>query len=321
MLQKIISQTNSSITDISTPTQVLTCGVDSVLTSFFWFTPYRSSDFPEIECDKTYFFLYSTDHNQNFSQAACYWGKGNNLDLSDFQEVGLVVTGYLAETPFLYRFPDADRPIFLYYHTVDSNPINLCGGQETNLITTSGGALHTATWTQEANPMGCQGDGQNHTGYIRFWDIEGVLTGNHSFIGAAPADWQRATTSDGLSFTTLNTYINYDVFLETGRSWALSWMEVFNYNNKYYAFVNSMDNNLAFSLGDFPTAGLHLVEINADLEIVRLIKTLNNNSLDQAFSFFIEGNTAHFYRQSGRTDYPDTYYGYLAYSNMSLLGL
>src|SRR5690606_13724923 len=97
----IISQSSIGEFQLASPIQnVLTLGTDVTPNSIYWFRPYLSSEFPEITCDKTYLFLYSTDHDSGGGGGGIYWGKGNNLDCSDFEELGLIIEGYQAETPF-----------------------------------------------------------------------------------------------------------------------------------------------------------------------------------------------------------------------------
>lgn len=322
MIQKIISQQYQFNNDITTPIDTLEVAVDVTTDSIYWFTPYKSSDFPEITCDKDYFFLWSTDHDSG--AGGIWWGKGNNLDLSDFVEVAKITDGYQAETPFLYRFPNATRPISLYYHTLQTNPINSCSpaSQETNLITTTGGTLDGATWVQETNPLGCQGTvgsiTQNHVGYLRFWNLGGTLIGNHHFQGSVPLTFQRSTSSDGLSWTHQTPYTQYNPFLEAGRSYNLSWGLYFTRGDKYYGIVNSSDDLDSFSGGSVPTGKIHLVEVNTDLEIINIVKTLNDNQQSQGWSFYLDNNTIHCYRQTGRTDKPLTFSDFLGYATLDI---
>lgn len=321
MLNIINSQNTDVLLDIS-PVAAIEAEVDVTSDSIFWFTPYLASDFPEITCDKKYFFLWSTDHDAG--AGGIWWGKGDKLDLSDFVEISAspIFSGFQAETPFLYRFPLASRPIYLYYHTDAADSSNTCngGGQETRLRSTAGGELHTATWTDEGHPLGCS-VGQNHSGYLRFWNINGTLRGNHSLIGGIPSTWGKSTTTDGLSWTQESSYLSYDVFLETNREWALSWGYVFEYYGQLYGFFNDLDDTVGFSLGSTPQGRAHLCRINENIEITELIKTFDVPNKTQPYSFFVEGDTAHFYRQTGRVDYPATFDANLYYATLDLTPL
>ena len=321
MIHKIMSQgdTTADFGEISTVVDTLEAGVDTTSTTIYWFRPYKSADFPEITCDKDYFFLWSTDHDPAFV-GGIYWGKGNNLDLSDFVEVGLMFNADQAETPFLYRFPDAvsGRKIHLYYHTINGS----CSGQNSRLRTTTGGDLSSLTWTQETDPISCQGSvngvTQNHTGYLRFWELGSGLVCNHHFNGTVPLTFQRGTTTDGLTFANLPIYSEYHPFIESGRSYTLSWAECFKIRGEYYGLINSADDFNSFSGGTFSTGKLHLVKVNSSLEVTALLSTITGDVQQQGFDIYIEGTTAHLYRQTGRINRPLTFNDYLGYSTFDL---
>lgn len=315
-----LTQSDNTIGDISPIVNTIEAGVDITHSSIAWFTPYKSSDFPEIICDKDYFFIWSTDHDDN---GGIDWGKGNNLDLSDFEEVGAMFPApfYSAETPFLVRYPNHERPIHLYYHTTDNNPANVCGGsQETNLRTSNGGDLSNISWTQEAQPMECFA-GQTHSGYLRFWDFGTKTIGTYLSPGvvAIPSSYGRAVTTDeGFSFTRINTYIDYDKFLPENRAWLLIFGSMFKIGTTFYFLTNSKNALANVSSDVIPSGRVFLIEINDDLEVVRVVSELNHGNMDQLFSFYVEGNTAHFYRQTGRLNFPLTYNPFLGYATLDI---
>lgn len=170
--------------------------------SFLFFEPYLAADYPEITCDKKYFFIYSTDHGAGDANGACYWGKGDRLDLADFEELGVIISGLQAETPHIIREPGAARPIRFFYHVVFDRGISPNNEQETRMMSTTGGELHTATWL-DADPIDVLGVDlpQDHTGYNKSWLFDGVRSATHykeqSLAGNVSGTVQVSTTEDG----------------------------------------------------------------------------------------------------------------------------
>lgn len=305
MLLQILSANNSSvpqITDVPDPVQVLDVPLDITLPSIYWFKPYLASDYPEITCDKTYFFLWSTDHDQaGAMDGGIWWGKGNNLDLSDFTEEALVIDGYQAETPKLWRFPGETRPIYLYYHTIQSNPINVGTAQETNLITTAGGnTLDAVTWTQESNPLGLNG-GETHTGYFNFWEQEnGDLKGTH-FTGGSnlpvslPDMVYSVLDADGLGVTR-GSSVDLENNIPTGFYWSPSFGEFFKLYDKWWWLGTINDRTTGGA-----DAELAIFEANSNFELTRLVSLLNQSDATsyarKTWSIYIDLNSkiAHCY--------------------------
>lgn len=322
MITNIIKEQSKQITPILFSNKIQV-SVDSVLDSFLWVYPYLTSDFPEITCDKKYFFLYSPDHDQTLV-GGLTMAKGDYLDLRDFEEIGIIRTGHQAETPLLKRFPNEDRPIFLYYHTIDTNPINLCGGnnQETNLMTTTGGDLVNSIWTDETNPLDCQGtvDGvaQNHTGYLNYWNIEGNLIGYHSFGNSGGTSYyQKSTTSNGKNWFHNNPYSKEDVSFGNNRWYQLNRMTPFKRKNGWYAIVQSADIDTNISGGDNAAGQLHIVKLDDRGNITEKLFDLTEANIQPA-TVYIEGNTAHIYKNTGRPDEPQTFTDFLSYSFLDL---
>ena len=207
LLQTIISQGSVSFSDIETPVEVLEIGTDITPTSLYWLRPHLASDFPSVTCDKTYFWVYGSDHD--IGSGGIYWGKGNNLDMSDFEELGLIISGDQAETPFADFYTGTTNPFHLYYH-VDAGAPGSGGVQRTRVITTTGGLLHTATYTASAGVLGAE-TGDQHLGYMKYWDVNGVKKAIHYKTGASLPDnigtWQKSViASDGFSATRGDLY-------------------------------------------------------------------------------------------------------------------
>ena len=176
--------------------------------SLYWFVPYRAADFPEVDAGlNAYFALYSTDHDNG--NGGIYWGTFSNPDLSDFTEQGLIWdasdsggSNDQTETPCLVRNPDdATRPLYLFFHEED-NGTNYGGltAQQTRLITSAGGILHSATWVDEGAVMPHSASSP-HTGYqhvVRRGTGDWVSWGLDQ--GGASASFAFRTSSDGKSW-------------------------------------------------------------------------------------------------------------------------
>lgn len=182
--------------------------VDVSPTIFFWFRPYLASDFPEIVCDKKYFFLYSTNHAGETEDyyGGVWWGKGDNLDLSDFVEVAQVLPSeYQIETPFLIRIPEAEcgdsEVLHLFFHPNQSWPGE--SYQETRLYTSVGGfTLDNVTWTDNGTVLGLEA-GETHTGYCKVYK-NGVsdYTAIHLTKGGqTPQPFYTSFSADGRNWT------------------------------------------------------------------------------------------------------------------------
>lgn len=299
ILQQIISQNTAagtSISDVTTFTEVLTPSTDVTPDTILWFTPYLSALFPEIPCDKTYFFLYSTDHDS--SDGGIWWGKGNNLDLSDFVEISStpIVIGYQAETPFLYRFPNETEPIYLYYHTFALDPSN-SGHQETHLITTTGGELHSASWTDRGKPLGSE-LGDDHTGYLKFWNNGVNLIGIHYKEGASPPNnigvWQYSViASDGFTATRGGLF-DSTTHITSGRFVVPTYGTIFYLYGQWW-WLGETETTTGLSLTS-ATKGLVLCKMNSDFEITEQVVELNGGDIGQyGFYPYISGLTAHIY--------------------------
>jgi len=214
---------SAEIYDLTRP---LYAGVDIVKSGFYFFKHYETADYQNAACDKKYFFLYSTDHN--IGAGGLYLGKGNNLDLSDFVEVGLIHENYQAETPW---YLEMDGISYLYYHTATEDPRN-AGLQQTQLFTYSGppAELHLMSLVAQDQPLGIFGD-DNHTGYAKIYDIStNRVIATHIRKRGLPQPWARSVSTDrGLTFTREED-IDTKTGIETGYFFKPSIGTYFNFN-------------------------------------------------------------------------------------------
>lgn len=288
-----------------------------------WFKPYLASLFPEITCDKTYIFLYSTDHKTS-NIGGIYWGKGNNLNCSDFVEQGLIIDVYQAESPQLVRIPssicgDSDV-IHLYYHTNTSDPTN-SSRQQSHLITTAGGLLHTTTWTQRGLILGGT---EAHTGYLKVYE-KGISTyqGIHILAGGVPQEYGFSASTTGRLYTRINEF-NRTFYLPIGFQYkpvtGIFIIDLYN-NNWYIGNVVPVD-----FVGDTTFC---LIKLNANLQPKQFCINLNNNVgipivIEKSYGdleVYIENSIAYLYWTDGvgsvkfakynlsnLLNYPDTSY-------------
>lgn len=300
MLLQIISQASSEIPeiqDVETPTLVVPIA-NLTATSVYWFRAYPTSMLPNMTWTTDYFFLWSTDHDAG--DGGVWWGRGNNLDCSDFEEASAtpIIDGYQAETPKPYYFAGETRPTYLYYHTIGTNPINSPSIQQTNLITTASGELHSATWTQESNPLGNQ-VGDAHTGYLNFWEQDnGDLKGTHFKVGSSlptlPTYQYSVLASDGLSATRGDTFDGTDL-MPSGFYWSPSFGEFFKLYDKWW-WLGTLNSTTTGGAG----AVLAIYEANPDFTLKRLISVLNGGTTGRTWAIYpdLDGKVAHCYQNN-----------------------
>ncbi len=146
---------------------------------------YKSSEHPQFTTTKPYFTLYSTDHESD-ANGQIWWGEMDDLEWTNFAEVARIPTGgdgAQPETPYLVT---KDGVGYVFYHTSQVDERNPAGVQQTQCMTSSGGAaLHLCTWTERTNAQGGSVlgllSGENHTGYlIPFKLSDGTYIGFHS---------------------------------------------------------------------------------------------------------------------------------------------
>lgn len=200
---------------------------DLGLETLGWPYLHKSSDFPQVTTTKAYFFLYSTHHDA--AGGGIYWAECDDLNYSNIEVRGQIVstTNYQAEFPWIMNIPTAESgladTIFLYYHTNANDPSNTSGAQETHLITSTGGELHTATWANRGKPLGLAA-GENHTGYLRIWK-RGVndYLAHHLGVATAGGAAKISTSTDGLTWTRLDTldYQAPNAISKTFERWSI----------------------------------------------------------------------------------------------------
>ena len=202
---------------VSRPETVLVANVDVSASSFYWFMPYRSADFPEVETEKRYFALWSTDHDED--DGGIWWGDFDRLDLSDFREIGLITSGHQSETPWLIRNPSdpEGEKLYLFFHPDRSHPDN-DEHQQTRLLTSAGGGkLHLLDWHDRGNVLGLKPE-DKHTGYLSVHpNADSSWTGLHLVIGGSPGLYGRSSSEDGRVWKRDSTYWDVDSYMPPGR--------------------------------------------------------------------------------------------------------
>ena len=217
--------------DVSLKLQANTSAIP--VKSFYFFYPYKTTDFSKVVCDKEYFFLFSTDHDSNLG--GLFIGKGNNLDLSDFQYVGQIqIFGSQIETP---RLVERNGVLFMYSHT-DSNESGNNNMQQTRVHTYSGLAaeLQTiTTWVDGGRPLGIVGD-DNHTGYFNTYPNSSVGDiGIHITRGGLPQPCASSISSDGgYTYTRLEEDIDSITGVETNYFAQLQDGRYFTYKGQQF---------------------------------------------------------------------------------------
>lgn len=203
----------------------LTAGVEvsSSALGFYFFRPYLVANFSTINYDTKYFFVWSTDHGSG----KMFVGKGNNLDLSDFVDLGQInIFGNQIETPFLM---ERNGKLLFYCHT-DSGEIGNDSKQQTQLYTYQGAAnelqlIPEVDWLGGTRPFGIVGD-ENHTGYGNFYERENDILAFHLTYGGLPQMVASSISTDGgYTYTRLESPVdlitgveeNYYAQLQDGR--------------------------------------------------------------------------------------------------------
>lgn len=204
MLSKQYSS-NLEFQDIQGLTDLWIPGVDVPASSLFWV---RGWAIPGAT-DKKYLISFSTDHDSG--AGGIHIGKADNLNLTDFEYIQLLVSGHQAETAWFRYVEGETEPVYMFYHTTSTDPAN--GGiQSTRLRTYPLGDF--STYTQKNNPLGSQA-GDQHIGYLRFWDFPSGVIGVH-LKGLVPSTdnlitYQYSTPDD----SSLLTWTRGDTFKGT----------------------------------------------------------------------------------------------------------
>lgn len=264
---------------------VLNSSISSEVDTQLLWKVYKASDFSYVTCDKDYFFTFSSDHDSSGGAyyGRCYWGKGNNLDFTDFEYLGITKEGLQAETPYLLEFPSQTNKLYFYYHVVFDRGISAEDEQETRAqYSTTGGLLHDNIWN-DADPINILGEDlpQDHTGYLKVWNIDGVLKGTHYKRQSLPSfitgEVQVSSTTNGQDWTRENILeIDLDNILggTPDRFVFPSYGEYFKYNGQWF-WIGTDQAKTGSSLTS-ATRGLILCKSNTDLELTEMIMRLDN---------------------------------------------
>ena len=282
--------------DITEPVLRIEGGIDSNISGFLFFNAYESSKYPEVPCDKDYFFIYSTDHSNTGGKIN--WGKGNNLNLTDFQEVATIRSGFQCESAILLRIPSNELPdnevLHLFFHTNSSEPENN-SYQQTRLITSEGGiALHLMDWTDRGRPLGLESN-ENHTGYFYPYRIApNNYLGTHITKGGVPQPWYFSTSTDGRNWSRGNEYDARSFVTYTGGWVKPSYGKFFDKYNQQWWLGTLETAQYNEDLVDVKKQ-LVLAKTDGNFQITEIVKILNYGNYTRNHSAKIEDDTAHIY--------------------------
>ena len=282
--------------------------------SIYWVRMYRSIDFPTVTTSKNYIVLWSTDHAEPSSTGRVCWGECDSPNLAGFQENGAIVTNYRSETPELVYRPNNSHytdKLFLYYHPTQDHP-DSGGYQQTRLITTTGGVLHTATWTDRGKVLGITAFEtanfvQIHTGYfLNYIQQNGTSLGFHAVRGIEGSNvegiprWGISTSPEGVTWTRTNqhvdtsSYLPYKTQLDAGHSLF------FNRGARQFC----VGSRVAFDFNFALTAriGLFLCDGNYQPTVhLGNLSIPDGGNLATNFSFYVEGEVLHVYYVMSKT--------------------
>lgn len=270
-------------------------------TQLFW-NVYKSSEHPDVTCDKDYFFTFSSDHDGGGGAyfGRCYWGKGNNLDLSDFEYLGIIKEGLQAETPFILSLPAQTNKLWMLYHVHYDRGISVNDEQETRgQYSTTGGLLHDVIWN-DADPINVLGEvlPQDHTGYLKLWLINGLWKGSHYKQQSLPSfitgEVQVSSTVNGQDWTRGNI-LDLETAADDGRFYFPSYGEYFKYLGQWW-WVGVDQAKVGSSLTS-ATRGLVLCRSNTDLELTEQITRLDGGvyAVESWHPNYLGGDWLHLY--------------------------
>lgn len=291
LLQQIISQSNNEkLVIYNSPVLMVTGGIDTLVPTLLWFNAYKASDFPEVICNKKYFFMYGTDHSTG--DGAIGWGEGNELNGADFEELGIIIEGYQSETPFLFRVNDdlLGEKIYFYFHTMKSEPGN-SNLQQTRLLTTTGGLLHTAVWNDRGRPLGLV-SGENHTGYCKVYNHPtDLFRAVHLSKGGMSAEYKFSISASADDLTTRDGIIDLQTHMPSGWEMKPSYGVFFKLYSKHWwiGTLEPYDSNVYYI-----DKKCIVCETDSDFNVTRYISELHSE-LAGSYSVFIDGTDAHLY--------------------------
>ncbi len=257
--------------------------------SLYWVQVLKSSEWPEITTTKDYWVLYGTVHSTP-EEGMIVWGECDTPTGDNFVERGIIKQGEQVETPWIVRVSSgiqggADK-IALFFHVHDG--FNGEGNfvQQTQLWTTTGGELHTATYTDRGFVLGLV-DNDDHTGYLRVWFSTnlGLYVGWHLGRQSSSGDGHVdiSTSPDLINWTRFER-IGNTLNMPSGGIFDAIHQYPFNYNGTRYSFIDYKD-----AEGDF----VALMTVDDYQRPVQFIKKIFPFNDLHDVSAHIEGDTAY----------------------------
>jgi hypothetical protein len=265
---------------------------DVTIGSFYWVRPYLSEKFPTITCDRKYIWLMSTDH-ANENNGAIIEGKGDNLDLSDFEQIGTIYSGNQSETPCLMNIPLSpdNEKVHFFYHT--GNHPNNEGIQQTRLLTTEGGSiLSNCNFTDHDNPLG-RFAYENHTGYFEGYFIDNKILAVHTSMAnnpTKPGVIYISESFDGRQFRRVEKFDRFSA-VNPGRGIVPAFGQYFKRYGRWWWLGMTYSTN--FSNPDSLDKHLVLCKATNRLQIHQQCEILSTG-MSHLYPY-IEGDTAHVY--------------------------
>lgn len=311
ILQQIMASQNGSseYSDLTDVGLKIKAGIDTVILSYLWFNAYKSSDFPTIVNDKKYFFLYGTNHD--IGDGGIWWGKGDFLDLSDFNEVGLIWEGYQTETPYLMTIPEVtdNEKVHLFFHNHGDDPANPLSIQNTRMFSTAGGVLSDDIWTDRGYPLDFE-VGENHLGYLKMFKTNyGEYRSIHLSQGGTPAQYKFSIFNPlDRTFTRGDIY-NLTLGIENNNQLKASFGTHFN---KYGIdwFLGTVEPIDSSPIPGAENKQLILAKSQNNFQVYEQVALLNYGNVTRNYEAHIEGDFAHLYWQNNDDGLDDSiYYG------------
>lgn len=315
-LQSIYEDLSKGGNDLGTaPILKLTGGSDSVLNSFYWFRPYLASDYQALATasgvTKKYFFLYSTDHDG--AASGIYLGEGDDLNLIDFNEIGMVFTigaPYHRETPFLFysdssNIVDGER-YCLYIHSKETGND---AGQSTRLYTSDGSnSLLDAevNWAYRGNVLGNEGGVDTHTGYIKVFqrganDYVSVHLRKSSEDGTATNynTWGYSTSTDGRTWSRGGFTDQVSPFISNASDYKYLPAAVAPFTLDGVLYGIGFMRAIVTSGNEDLNKTICLVKLDSNMQAIEYVKNVLPNGI-RAVETYIIDMTAYVYFQSPR---------------------
>lgn len=287
---------------------------DTTPQTIYWLRVYKTSDFPNVTCDTPYFCLYSTNHAAPSSDGGIYWAKINSPKLDGFVEQGAIVSDYQSETPDLHYVPDDPdgHTLHLYYHPDASHP-DSGGYQQTRLLTSTGGVLHTASYTDRGKIFGMVNPGtdETHTGYpLVFNQGGGNFVALHATSGLVSptesgiANYGKSVSSDyGRTYTRVTSDYDRTSFMGFGTQYLADPATFFTRNTQQYIIAGNTPYDFV-TYTQHTRVSIYTATDYLPTALVGNISLPNAGNGFFAMSSYVEGNTAYIYY----VNEPNVYY-------------